>query len=309
MSNFTPRLSEPSRDNGYYFGGDNIFEVCGYGMPNCTAYAFGRLFEITDQTFGALSGNAEQWWAAAQNAGYQVGSEPKLGAVICWKAYDEWDESDGAGHVAVVEEIYPNGDILTSNSGWQGDMFFTRDVSRDSGYQYSEARQFQGFIYCGIDFDGSEDSQPTPEAPSEPIIVPSGTIKEIILDNTPCYGTSSDESYGTKTGTFYIWSDEVINGRIRITNQADRVGVEGQVSCWVDATFPVNEESAVVSGDIGIDNNVTINNGAKDYTGSEMADFVYGRINKVIDVSGDRIVVQYDGVTVGAFNKADLTIV
>lgn len=34
-------------------------------------------------------------------------------------------------------------------------------------------------------------------------------------------------------GTFFIWSNQVKNGRIRITNQANRVGVNGQVTGWI----------------------------------------------------------------------------
>ena len=37
-----------------------------------------------------------------------------------------------------------------------------------------------------------------------------------------------------KSGTFYLWDDVVKNGRIRITNAASRVGVAGQVTCWVN---------------------------------------------------------------------------
>ena len=55
-----------------------------------------------------------------------------------------------------------------------------------------------------------------------------------LLNNTPCYTSeSAKESYGKKSGTFYLWDDVVKNGRIRITNKPERVGVAGQVTCWV----------------------------------------------------------------------------
>ena len=56
-----------------------------------------------------------------------------------------------------------------------------------------------------------------------------------------------------KTGTFYIWSDEVVKGRVRITNSKNRVGVAGQVTGWIDVaeaqangtTAPKEEPAAV----------------------------------------------------------------
>lgn len=35
-----------------------------------------------------------------------------------------------------------------------------------------------------------------------------------------------------RSGIYYVWSDEVKNGRVRMTNDAARVGVRGQVSFW-----------------------------------------------------------------------------
>lgn len=46
-SGFTARLSAPAYSNKYYFNGNyNVFYASGYGMPNCTAYAYGRAYEI-----------------------------------------------------------------------------------------------------------------------------------------------------------------------------------------------------------------------------------------------------------------------
>lgn len=38
---------------------------------------------------------------------------------------------------------------------------------------------------------------------------------------------------GSLTGTYYYWSNEIINGRIRVTNAKSRVGVKGQVTGWI----------------------------------------------------------------------------
>ena len=38
-------------------------------------------------------------------------------------------------------------------------------------------------------------------------------------------------------GTYYLWDDKVVKGRIRITNIKSRVGVAGQVTGWIDEKY------------------------------------------------------------------------
>ena len=55
------------------------------------------------------------------------------------------------------------------------------------------------------------------------------------LQNIQIYGSSSiNTSAGTKTGTYYAWSNEVINGRICITNSVANVGKLDQVTGWIN---------------------------------------------------------------------------
>jgi N-acetylmuramoyl-L-alanine amidase len=58
--------------------------------------------------------------------------------------------------------------------------------------------------------------------------------KAVKLSKKPVYASaSSKSSSGTLTGTYYYWNNEVINGRIRVTNAKSRVGVKGQVTGWI----------------------------------------------------------------------------
>lgn len=58
---------------------------------------------------------------------------------------------------------------------------------------------------------------------------------ELSLNNVKGYvDSATSKSFGTKTGTFYLWDDKVIRKRVRITNRSDRVGKPGQVTCWID---------------------------------------------------------------------------
>lgn len=67
---------------------------------------------------------------------------------------------------------------------------------------------------------------------------PDNNIKagaRVYLTSAPTYVSSTASVVNkTRTGYFYLWSAEVLNGRIRLTNLASRVGVAGQVTCWVD---------------------------------------------------------------------------
>lgn len=138
---YNPRLSAPSRSNKYYFS-DNVFYNSGYGMPNCTAYAWGRFYEISGKRPRLSTGNARDFYPYTSDGYQRSKSVPKLGAVICW--------TDGGygqgGHVAVVEKINSDGSIVTSNSAWGGSYFYTQTLYPPN-YTWSSAYTLQGFIY------------------------------------------------------------------------------------------------------------------------------------------------------------------
>lgn len=96
--------------------------------------------------------NAELWYGHTGD-GYSRGSTPKLGAVICWHS------TRSGGHVAIVEEIYDNGDIMTSNSAYSGSAYFNRKLKAKDNYFFGSAYTFQGFIYNPTEFT----DEPTPE--------------------------------------------------------------------------------------------------------------------------------------------------
>lgn len=57
------------------------------------------------------------------------------------------------------------------------------------------------------------------------------------LNKAPLYSNSTTSTIASyKTGTYYLWSAEVIKGRIRITNKASNVGVPGQVTGWISTS-------------------------------------------------------------------------
>ena len=144
-ANYTPRMTAPLSTNSCYYSSINPFYSSGYGMPNCTAYAWGRAYELLGTKPNLNTGNACYWYGNVygyvnSNDRYARGSTPRLGAIACWGNND-----GGAGHVAVVEAI--NGNTITiSESMWNGTNFKTTVINSD-GSGYLSAKGFLGYIY------------------------------------------------------------------------------------------------------------------------------------------------------------------
>ena len=157
MADFTPRFTKPEKGNKYY-----IRKVSGGYSPaikgsptdpdcdvlhNCVGYAWGRFHEIAGVTTVLFDPvNAENIFANAKAHGLKTGSEPKLGALMIWQKGATLSGSDGAGHVAVVEQINADGSIVTSESGWNTKNPFWTTVRR-APWTYGTGYTFLGFVY------------------------------------------------------------------------------------------------------------------------------------------------------------------
>ncbi|MDK2899315.1 MAG: hypothetical protein PWQ10_502 [Patescibacteria group bacterium] len=99
--------------SSYYFRSGSVGNR--YAIGNCTWYAYERRVQL-GSPIGSFWGNANTWAIAAQGTGYLVDHIPSAGAVLV-------DESGWLGHVAVVESVSSNGDIVISemnNSAYGG---------------------------------------------------------------------------------------------------------------------------------------------------------------------------------------------
>lgn len=172
-ASFSPRLSAPSSSNKYYYSNLNVFYKYGYGMPNCTAYAYGRAYEILGSEPKLSWNNAEQWYDYNKSNGYyKYGQTPKVGAIACWSY------NGGGGHVAVVEKV-ENGQITFSNSAWSGKNFYLSYASTsDKNAGGNSWWNFQGYIYLG-DFSGSTS---TTQATTKKVTYTTGTYKTDVDD-------------------------------------------------------------------------------------------------------------------------------
>lgn len=170
---FTPRLTIPEKGNPYY----NTKSNGGYsdaikGKPvesgldvlrNCVGYAYGRFNEIVGagKMMYLAPVNAEQFIQAMnyKTKGLTSGMVPKLGACMVWSQGNTSTGNDGAGHVAIVEQLNPDGSIITSESGYNAKKPFwvqTRN-NKDGRWGQGSKYNFLGFIY-----NPAVDDKPTP---------------------------------------------------------------------------------------------------------------------------------------------------
>ena len=169
---FKPRLTRPESGNKYYntpaAGGYAVGAIKGNPtlagcniLANCVGYAAGRFNEIIGAgvwKYLTYPPDAENFIDIAKQQGLKTGTEPKLGAIIVWAKGKTWNPSDGAGHVAVVEQINADGSIVTSESGYGcANPFWTaaRIKGKDGNWGAGSAYRFLGFVY--------QPGAPTPE--------------------------------------------------------------------------------------------------------------------------------------------------
>lgn len=153
-TNYTPRLNADGIYNSKYYYSQNPFHQSGYGLPNCTCYAWGRFYEITGVMPSLPLGDAGTWLSDVIIAdSYETGDTPALGAVAVWGS-----STGGSGHVAIVEQINADGSFVISQSGYYRPIatyppdttnYFWVDtcdgVSKKASWMGNY--YFQGFIY------------------------------------------------------------------------------------------------------------------------------------------------------------------
>ena len=149
MSTFTTRTSKPNKNNKEFVrkasGGWNDCvkgkptDVCD-ALANCVGYAEGRFNEIINLargtsglTYANLNCNAENFKERAEKKGLKTGSTPRNGAIMCWQKGTTLSGSDGAGHVCIVEKVYSNNKVYTSESGYNSKAFWNATRTNSNG--------------------------------------------------------------------------------------------------------------------------------------------------------------------------------
>lgn len=156
---FVPRLSRPTAGNKYYIrkasGGysnaikgsptDSQCDV----LSNCVGYAYGRFNEIGGYGYCKYLApvNAENF--IQYKGSCEIGQTPKLGACMVWRKGATLSNSDGAGHVAIVEKVISDTEVVTSESGYGSAAFWTqtRKKGANGNWGAGSGYTFLGFIY------------------------------------------------------------------------------------------------------------------------------------------------------------------
>jgi GH25 family lysozyme M1 (1,4-beta-N-acetylmuramidase) len=141
---------------------------------------------------------------------------------------------------------YIHGDVRPGK--WYGDEYKYGNNGCLKGDFYAEYGLTKEDVY-GKDETPVEEKEPEPVNPDptpDPIIDPKPTPSPITtgsivnLNNTPVYASATSKStIIKKSGTFFTYSDEVVNGRIRITNTKSNVGktpAGSFVTGWVNVS-------------------------------------------------------------------------
>jgi len=224
---FSARTTAPGSDNPYFFA-KNPYAQGGYGLPNCTAYAFGRAYEILGTIPNLDMGNANSWWAYNQSTGaYPSGSTPKLGAVICWGGSSD-------GHVAIVEAI--NGNTVTLSESTYSGVYFQNYTYTIGAENATSVGGFQGYIYIGDYVDKASDTTPPSVSDVQVTDYEGKGIKVTAL--------VSDDLSGISQVSFPVWTE---NG-----GQDDLVRYQGTVEGNVASCFiPYSDHNSEI-GDYNV---------------------------------------------------------
>lgn len=192
---FVERLVKPGAGNKYYIRkssggysdaikGSPADPECDV-LANCVGYSCGRFNEIGN--WGSCKYlspvNAENF--IQYKGPLEVGQTPRLGACMVWQKGASLSGSDGAGHVAIVERVISDTEILTSESGYGASKPFWTQVRKKGNGNWGQGSgyKFLGFIY-----------NPAPCCQSSASISSAAEIS----------GCSNGTSTGTSTGTTHV---------------------------------------------------------------------------------------------------------
>jgi N-acetylmuramoyl-L-alanine amidase len=109
------RQADQQRGSRPSVGSRNVFP-----FGTCTWWADQRYFQLHGIFVPwKMQANAWQWVARAYQFGWRVSSTPSPGAIVVLQPGVEG--ASGLGHVAVVERIFRNGQVIASNMSWGRD--------------------------------------------------------------------------------------------------------------------------------------------------------------------------------------------
>lgn len=210
---FSPRLTRPTSGNKYYIRkanggysnavkGNPTDSQCDV-LSNCVGYAYGRFNEIGGYGYCKCLApvNAENF--IQYKGSCEVGQTPKVGACMVWQKGSTLKGSDGAGHVAIVEKVISDTEVVTSESGWKSSKPFwtqTRKKGSNGRWGAGSAYTFLGFIY-------------NPAVKDEPVKPAASkyTLEDFVRDIQSVTGSKVDGIAGSETLSNTLTISAVLN--------------------------------------------------------------------------------------------------
>lgn len=156
---FIPRLTRPEAGNKYYITKSNggysdaivgkpTDSLCNV-LANCVGYAYGRFNEIGQWGYMKYLRPVNAELFPQYRGDCKIGQTPAVGAIMVWQK-GTLNADDGAGHVAVVEKVISDTQVITSESGYNTTPCFwtkTRNKGSDGNWGAGAAYKFVCFIY------------------------------------------------------------------------------------------------------------------------------------------------------------------
>ena len=210
VNEFKMRTTKPEAGNKYYITksmggwsdaiqGSPVDPDCNV-LSNCVGYAYGRFNEICGLGYCKYLRPVNAEMFMQHKGDLETGMTPRVGACMVWQRGATLNGSDGAGHVAIVEKVVNGNEVITSESGWGSNAFWTQTRKIGNGnWGQTSSYTFLGFIYnpaeCCKDGNVSTVTQPvvnnTIGSPTDTIyVVKRGDMLSTIAAK---YGTTYQE--------------------------------------------------------------------------------------------------------------------
>lgn len=320
MIKYKPRLTNadmPANDNKYYIRkADGGYSPCIKGYPqhnhltalsNCVGWVVGRVMEILRVRTNPLPCcNAEDFYNSTSLA---KGQTPKNGAVICWRKGKLWNGNDGAGHVAVVEKVVSDTEIITSESAYGGRTFYTKTRKKGNGnWGAGAAYTLMGFIYPPEECVPDDETTVIPDEKVPTSSNPGGLQVGDVVDFKGGYHYSSSMASKPAGGKRTAGKAKITAIAKNAKHKYHLIGESGgsNVYGWVDANAI---KDAAASTPLAVGDKVKVRPGAKTYRGGGLATFVYKQtytVKQIGGVAADYVVIGTANAVTAAVRAADL---
>lgn len=219
--------AESTASGGYNAAYDKQVLDCGSSLPNCTAWVWGRVYQIIGKAPLTFAGNAGAWYdcfsqETLRASGYSKSeTTPALGAIMCWK--DERPSSAGLnwGHVAVVEAIHEDGTVSFSESGYQ-----VWSAWRNTGYLNIRKRCRPTDVYKNYTFKGYIH---IPHAASYAVLPEIDAFNMLSAAATSATFELSIKSNGSVISGAYYTLNDSITGQLEVTDRLHKFTINNLV--------------------------------------------------------------------------------